>query len=159
MPFAVRKVTAEKGSFVGHPIHSSTGQPMPTKRCLTLAVFLVFLMGAVAFAADVPPSYVELADAPTITVDWNNGYTQVVTLGGDRTLVFKNGQKGGKYLLVLKQDAHGSRTVTLPFSVRWPGLTPPVNPPLLTTTANKTDYINFFYNGVTYDVFGLTRNY
>ena len=78
---------------------------------------------------------------------------------GDRKLAFANGQKGGKYLLVLTQDARGSRLVTLPSSVRWPGVTPPITPPLLTTTANKTDYITFFYNGVSYDVLALAQNY
>jgi len=129
------------------------------RRLPAILAFLVILPVQPVCAGDASPSYVELSDAPTITVDWSKGDSQSVMLGGNRTIVFSNGQKGGKYLLILKQDAHGSRTVTLPSSVRWPGVTPPVNPPLLTSTANKTDYIDFFYNGVTYDVFGLTRNY
>lgn len=159
MPFAVRKVTAEKGSFAGHPVHSSTVAPMSIKRLLAVAAFLFLLPYHPASSDSPASSYVELADAPTITVDWSKGNSQSITLGGDRTITFANGQKGGKYFLILKQDSHGSRTVTLPPTVRWPGVTPPVNPPLLTTTANKTDYIDFFYNGVTYDVIGLTRGY
>lgn len=105
--------------------------------------------------ADTAPTYVELADAPTITVDWSTGNTQAVTLHGNRAFTFAHGQKGGKYLLIIKQDATGSRTVTWPASVRWPGVTGPT----LTTTAGKTDYLTFFYNGATYDGIGLAPNY
>lgn len=128
---------------------------------LAPAVFLFLLSAsAVAFAAaDSAPSYVELTDAPTITVDWSKGNTQAVTLRGNRTLVFENGAKGGKYMLVITQDAQGTRRITLPASVRWAGKTPPTNPPLLTTTAGRTDYLGFFFNGVTYDVLSLAQDY
>jgi hypothetical protein len=106
-------------------------------------------------AGEAAPSYVELTDAPTIAVDWSKGSTQTVTLGGNRALTFSNGQKGGTYRLILKQDAHGSRLVTWPQSVRWPGTTGPT----LTTTASKTDYVAFFYNGVTYDALGFSQNF
>ncbi len=133
------------------------------KRPLVLVALLFLLpLQAAASAGDAAPSYVELTDAPTIAVDWSKGDTQTVTLGGNRALTFSNGQKGGKYLLILKQDGTGSRTVTWPSSVRWPGGPPQTRgqpASILTTTANKTDYITFFYNGVTYDVLGLAQNY
>ena len=114
-----------------------------------------------AYASAAAHSYVELPDAPTIAVDWSKGDTQAVTLGGNRALTFSNGQKGGKYLLILKQDATGSRTVTWPSSVRWPGGPPQTGgqpASVLTTTAGKKDYITFFYDGVTYDVVGIVQN-
>ena len=132
---------------------------MPIKRTLALSALFVLLLVPSAFAGNAAPSYVELTDAPTITVDWSKGNTQTVTLGGNRTFTFLNGQKGGKYLLILKQDSHGSRLVTWPLSVRWPGPTQTAAPPTLTTTANKTDYLTFFFNGVTYDGLGLSQNY
>jgi hypothetical protein len=92
---------------------------------------------------------------PDHAVDWSKGDTQAVTLAGNRTFTFSNGQKGGKYLLILKQDATGSRTVTWLSSVRWPGVTGPT----LTTTAGKTDYLTFFYNGATYDGIAFSQNY
>jgi hypothetical protein len=147
--------SAGKGSFIGHSIHSSTAKRMSIKRILALSALLLLLPFQPSCAASAPPSYVELADAPAITVDWSQGNTQSVTLGGNRTLVFSNGQKGGKYLLILKQDATGSRTVTWPFTVRWPG----TSGPTLTTTANKTDYVSFFYNGVTYDMLALSQGF
>ena len=116
------------------------------------ALFLIVFIGS-ARAGDTAPSYFDLKDVPNIEVDWSRGNTQSVTLGGNRTLTFSHGQKGGKYTLVLKQDATGSRTVTWPSSVHWAG----VIGPTLTTTAGKTDYINFFFNGVSYDMVGISQ--
>ena len=132
---------------------------MSAMRLLLTLPFLFMLSLSPVFANNTAPSYVELRDAPTITVDWSKGDTQGVTLHGSRTLVFENGVKGGKYMLVITQDAHGSRKIILPASVRWTGKTPPTNPPLLTTTAGRTDYLGFFFNGVTYDVLSLAQDY
>ncbi len=134
---------------------------MPIKRILALSALLFLLSIPLAFASDAAPSYLELTDAPTIAVDWSKGDTQTVTLHGNRALIFSNGQKGGHYMLIIKQDATGSRTVIWPSSVHWPGGPPqtrgqPVS--ILTTIANKTDYISFFYNGVSYDAVGLAQN-
>jgi hypothetical protein len=127
----------------------------------TLALFaLLFLLPlAPVLAADAPPSYFELTDAPTITVDWSKGHAQAVTLHGNRTLAFANGRKGDRYVLVITQDETGSRTLSWPSSVRWPGGSPPAVTDLLTSTAHKTDYLVFFYNGVTYDALSIARNY
>ena len=78
------------------------------------------------------------------TIDWNNGNTQHITLTANCTLTFSNGYSGRKYTLIVKQDATGSRTITWPGTARWSGGTAPT----LTTTASKTDYIDFFYNSV-----------
>jgi hypothetical protein len=83
------------------------------KRILPATALLLFLFLPPALADVAAPSYVELADAPTITVDWSKGNTQAVTLQGNRTFVFANGQKGGRYMLVITQDATGSRGVKL----------------------------------------------
>lgn len=127
---------------------------MLIKRILLLSAFLVLLPIATA-RADAPAPIVELGDAPTITVDWSKGNTQSVTLGGNRRLIFSNGQNGGKYILILKQDATGSRTVTWPSSVRWPG----AYGPTLITLAGKTDYIDFIYNGVNYDMVAISQGF
>jgi hypothetical protein len=123
---------------------------------LVIAVAVLLLPIAGAYAGGEAPSYVELKDAPTIAVDWSKGTTQAMTLGGNRTLTFSNGQKGGRYVLVITQDATGSRTVTWPASVRWPGYGGRLT---LTSLAKKTDYITFFYNGVTYDAVAFSQNY
>jgi hypothetical protein len=86
-----------------------------------------------------------LTDGSTIAVDWNNGKTQYVTLGGNRTITLANGVNGGRYALYLKQDGTGSRTVTWPGGIKWKG----GSAPTLTVTGNKTDVITLIYvNGV-----------
>jgi hypothetical protein len=128
----------------------STLRIVPMKRILIFSTLFFLLPLAPGRAA---PSYIELADAPTIAVDWSKGDTQGVTLGGNRILTFSNGQKGGHYTLILRQDATGSRTVTWPPFVHWPG----VYGPTLTTTAGKRDYFFFIYNGVSYDMVGMSQ--
>ena len=89
-----------------------------------------------------------LTDGATIAVNWNNGNVQAVTLGGNRTFTFSNPISGGRYLIVLKQDGTGSRTVTWP-TIKWQGGTAPT----LTTTAGKVDLITLIWDGT--DYFGV----
>lgn len=95
----------------------------------------------------------------TVSVDWSQSNIQSITLTGNWSpTAFSNGQDGGRYILIIKQDGTGSRTVpTWPGTVRWPGGTAPT----LTTTANKSDYISFIYNGVssTYDGVAISTNF
>lgn len=140
-------------------IHSSTAAPMLSKRILVLSAFLFLLPLHPAFASDGAPAYVDLKDAPTITVDWSKGNTQAVTLHGDRVIQFTHGQKGGKYLLILKQDATGSRTVKWQENVQWPGYDAHPQPPILTTTANKKDFLGFFYDGERYDALSISQGF
>lgn len=86
-----------------------------------------------------------LTDGATIALDWNNGNVQSVTLGGNRTFTFANPKDGGRYMLIIKQDATGSRTLTWP-TIKWQGGTTPT----LTTTANKYDIISLVYDGTNY---------
>lgn len=87
-----------------------------------------------------------LTDGATIALDWNNGNVQSVTLAGNRTFTFANPVDGGRYSILLRQDATGSRTITWPGTVLWSGGTAPT----LTTTANKTDIVTFIWNGTSY---------
>lgn len=79
-----------------------------------------------------------------VTIDWNEGNVQHITLAGNVTLTFTNGQSGGRYVLVVKQDAIGGRTVTWPTNSRFPGGAT-FN---ITPTAGRSDYLGFLYNGV-----------
>ena len=125
------------------------------KPALALSLLFFLLPIALVRAADAFPSYVELTDEPTIAVDWTKSDTQAVTLHGNRVITFANGQKGGKYLLIVRQDDTGSHTVTWPSSLRWPG----TSPPALTTTANKKDFLSIFCDGVNYYGLGLSQNF
>ncbi len=92
------------------------------------------------------------------TINWASGNTQTLVLGASPiALTFTNGQSGGHYTLALKQDATGSRLVTWPANVRWSSGVAPT----LTTTANKTDYAEFVYDGLssTFDGVGFNANF
>ena len=67
-----------------------------------------------------------------------------------------NPTNGQKIVYRLKQDATGTRTITWGAAFRF-GVDIPV--PALTTTAAKTDYIGFIYNGTdsTWDCLAVTR--
>jgi hypothetical protein len=90
-----------------------------------------------------------------LTLDFNNGNNQLITLTGNCTFTFSNPVSGAWYSLELLQDATGSRTVTWPASVKWSGGTAPT----LTTTASKTDVMTFYYNGTYYFGFQAGFNY
>jgi len=83
---------------------------------------------------------------PNYTVNWNNGQKQRITLTGNVTLAFTAPAGVGNFLLRIIQDGTGSRTITWPASVRWPGGTLPT----LSTGANSVDIVTFYYNGTNY---------
>jgi hypothetical protein len=91
--------------------------------------------------------YSRLVTATSGSIDWNAGNVQSLTLSSPNTnITFTNGQPGGEYTLILKQDAAGGRTVTWPSSILWAGGTAPT----LSSGANATDVMNFVYNGTNY---------
>jgi hypothetical protein len=80
------------------------------------------------------------------TINWNNGTNQKTTLTGNCTFTFTAPDGVARLLFELDQDGTGSRTVTWPASVKWPGGVAPT----LTTTASAVDIISCFYNGTNY---------
>lgn len=62
-----------------------------------------------------------------------------ITLTANCTLTFPAAGPGKSFTLVLVQDGTGSRTVTWPGTVKWPGGTAPT----LSTGAGKIDYLSF----------------
>jgi hypothetical protein len=89
-----------------------------------------------------------------ITLDLANGTFQNITLTGNATITMPTAVAGKSFLLLLSQDATGSRTVTWS-TVVWPGGTAPT----VTATASKRDIFSFFSNGTSW--FGVTvgQNY
>ena len=84
----------------------------------------------------------ELVSASTssaYTIDLANGSVQYLTLTGNCTYTFPTPVAGRSFTLVQKQDGTGSRTVTWPASVDWPGAVAPT----LTATANRADKFVF----------------
>lgn len=80
-----------------------------------------------------------LVDGATITWDYTNGNIGSVTLGGNRTINVTNVPDNSYGLLLVKQDATGSRTLTLP------GLTETDKE--ISSGANEETLLGFFYNG------------
>jgi hypothetical protein len=78
-------------------------------------------------------------DGATVTFDCGKADKHSVTLGGNRTLAVTGDTDGQTFLVILKQDATGGRTVTFWSGIKWPGGTAPT----LTTTASKWDVVSF----------------
>jgi hypothetical protein len=74
-----------------------------------------------------------------ITLSLANGTVQIITLTGNCVYTFPTPVAGQSFILIHKQDATGSRTVTWPASVDWPSNTAPT----LTATALKADKFVF----------------
>ena len=88
------------------------------------------------------------------TIGWNVAHKQVrfITLAANTTIDFPtNARRGATYILVVKQDATGSRT--LGYNVQAAGLGSGVwawsggTAPTLTTTAAKRDVLTFIFDG------------
>lgn len=77
------------------------------------------------------------------TIDLANGTVQILTLTGNCTFTFPTATAGRSFMLLLKQDGTGSRTVTWPSSVKWPDSTAPT----ITPTASKMDKFVFTADG------------
>jgi hypothetical protein len=82
---------------------------------------------------------VTITDGATVTLDQSAGANHKVTLGGNRTLALTNPTVGQSVMLRVIQDPSGSRTLTFPSSIKWPGGTVPT----LTTSATQSDWLGF----------------
>jgi len=81
------------------------------------------------------------------TIDWGAGNFASLTFGAsNETLTFTAPTKASDLVLKLVQDGTGSRTVTWPASVKWPGGTAPT----LSTAGGAVDVIRFFHDGTNY---------
>lgn len=82
----------------------------------------------------------------TATIDWSARQKQRITLTANCTLSFTDPANPCNLLLVVVQDGTGSRTVTWPASVLWPGGTAPT----LSTAGGAIDIISFYWDGTNY---------
>lgn len=83
-----------------------------------------------------------LTDGATINWDLNTQQVAQVTLAGNRTLAAPtNIQSGGTYILLVRQDGTGSRTLTFNSAYKFP------TAPFLSTTANSIDIFSFVSDG------------
>jgi hypothetical protein len=89
-------------------------------------------------------AYTSNSDGATVTFNMAASNIHTVTLGGNRTLAVSNVSAGQCFIINLKQDGTGSRTVTWFSGISWAG----GSAPTLTTTASKTDTLGFICTSV-----------
>jgi hypothetical protein len=89
-----------------------------------------------------------------ITLALTNGTFQIVTLTGNATITMPTATSGKSFLLLLKQDGTGGRTVTWS-TVKWPGGTAPT----ITSAASKQDIFSFFADGTNWYGVTVSQNY
>lgn len=89
-----------------------------------------------------------------ITVSLANGTVQQLTLTGNATITMPTAAAGKSFIIMLKQDGTGSRTVTWS-TVVWPGGTAPT----ITSTASKQDIYSFFSDGTNWYGVTVGQNY
>lgn len=88
------------------------------------------------------------------TINLANGTVQILTLTANATITMPTAVAGKSFVLLLKQDGTGSRTVTWS-TVRWPGGTAPT----ITTTASRQDIFSFFSDGTNWYGSTAGQNY
>ena len=89
-----------------------------------------------------------------ITVSLANGTVQQLTLTGNATITMPTAAAGKSFVIMLKQDATGSRTVTWT-TVVWPSAITPT----ITSTASKQDMYSFFSDGTNWYGVTVGQNY
>ena len=89
-----------------------------------------------------------------ITLALTNGTVQIITLTGSATITMPTATSGKSFILLLKQDGTGSRTVTWS-TVKWAGGTAPT----ITSTASRQDILSFFADGTNWYGVVVGQNY
>ena len=93
-----------------------------------------------------------------ITLDLVNGTVQIITLTGNAVFTFPAVVSGKSFIMFLKQDGTGSRTVTFPSvtnPVKWAG----GSAPTITATAGRQDILSFFSDGTNWYGVTVGQNY
>jgi len=103
-------------------------------------------------------NYVETAftanSTTAITLALTNGTVQIITLTGNATITMPTAVAGKSFIMFLKQDGTGSRTVTWS-TVKWSGGTAPT----ITSTASRQDIFSFFSDGTNWYGTTVGQNY
>ena len=106
-----------------------------------------FAVGDLVVSKKINTPVFALADGVTITPDLNDGSIQGVTLADNRTMALPaNISAGDQLILIIKQDATGSRTLAWDASYKFAGGAAPT----LTTDALGIDVVSVFYDGTDY---------
>jgi hypothetical protein len=145
-------------TYPGAGIANSTGSAWGTSYTTTGSGTVVALATTPSLTNPTVTNYVETpysANSSTaITLALTNGTVQIITLTGTCTITMPTATSGKSFIMFLKQDATGSRTVTWT-TVKWPGGTAPT----ITSTASKQDIYSFFADGTNWYGTTVGQNY
>ena len=154
-------VTITNSSPMTYPsagIGNSTGSAWGTSYTTSGSGTVLALNNTPSLTNPTVTNYVEtLYSANTstaITVALTNGTVQLLTLTGSATITMPTAVAGKSFIIMLKQDATGSRTVTWT-TVVWGGGTAPT----ITATASKMDIYSFFSDGTNWYGATIGQNY
>jgi len=140
-------------TYPGAGIPNSTGSAWGTSYTTSGSGTVVALATTPTLTNPTVTNYVETpysANSSTaITLALTNGTVQIITLTGNATITMPTAVSGKSFIMFLRQDATGSRTVTWS-SVNWSGGTAPT----ITSTASKQDIYSFFSDGTSW--YGVT---
>lgn len=145
-------------TYPGAGIANSTGSAWGTSYTTSGSGTVVALNNTPTLTNPTVTNYVETpfsANSSTaITIALTNGTVQIITLTGNATITMPTAVSGKSFIMFLRQDVTGSRTVTWS-TVNWPGGTAPT----ITSTASKQDIYSFFSDGTSWYGVAVGANY
>jgi len=140
-------------TYPGAGIANSTGSAWGTSYTTSGSGTVVALNNTPTLTNPTVTNYTETpftANSSTaITIALTNGTVQIITLTGNATITMPTAVSGKSFIMFLRQDATGSRTVTWS-TVNWASATAPT----ITSTASKQDIYSFFSDGTSW--YGVT---
>jgi len=140
-------------TYPGAGIANSTGSAWGTSYTTSGSGTVVALNNTPTLTNPTVTNYVETpysANSSTaITIALTNGTVQIITLTGNATITMPTAVSGKSFIMLLRQDVTGSRTVTWS-TVNWASATAPT----ITSTASKQDIYSFFSDGTSW--YGVT---
>jgi len=144
--------------YPGAGIANSTGTAWGTSYTTSGSGTVLALNNTPTLTNPTVTNYVETpfsANSSTaITLALTNGTVQIITLTGNATITMPTATSGKSFIMFLKQDATGSRTVTWS-TVKWAGGTAPT----ITSTASRLDLLSFFADGTNWYGAVISQNY
>jgi hypothetical protein len=145
-------------TYPGAGIANSTGSAWGTSYTTSGSGTVVALNNTPTLTNPTVTNYVETpysANSSTaITIALTNGTVQIITLTGNATITMPTAVSGKSFIMFLRQDVTGSRTVTWS-TVNWSGGTAPT----ITSTASKQDIYSFFSDGSSWYGVTVGQNY
>jgi len=107
---------------------------------------------------NVMESIVVLTSGASVTVNWDLGHVQKITLAHNVSFTFSGGYDGQRMILRVYQDSTGHWIPTWPGSIRYPSDIPQISLP---EEPNHGAYLGFIFDGAEsrYDLVSVVKSY